>query len=79
MLANNQTKAPTTSPGPLARAFERFRFNRAAISGVAIIIPTFLAILTYPLWWSFKPNDIDLLAMNAGPCLLYTSPSPRDS
>jgi len=60
-------RTPISSPGPLARAFERFRFNRAAICGVAIIVPMFLAILTYPLWWGFKPNDIDLLAMNAGP------------
>jgi peptide/nickel transport system permease protein len=24
-------------------------------------------ILSYPLWWGFLPNDIDLLAMNSGP------------
>ena len=26
-----------------------------------------LAVLTYPLWLPYKPNDIDLLAMNAAP------------
>ena len=25
------------------------------------------AVLTYPLWWPYAPNDIDLLAMNNGP------------
>lgn len=55
------------SPGPIARALERFRHNRAALLGVVIVVPLLSAILTYPFWWAFKPNDIDLLAMNAGP------------
>lgn len=55
------------SPGPWARSFERFQYNRAALTGVCIIVPLLAAIVTYPLWWAFKPNDIDLLAMNAGP------------
>ncbi|MBB4238444.1 ABC transporter permease [Rhizobium esperanzae] len=55
------------SPGPLTRAFGRFLLNRAAVAGVCIAIPMLLLILSYPLWWAFQPNDIDLLAMNSGP------------
>ncbi|KQV81443.1 ABC transporter permease [Rhizobium sp. Root1220] len=55
------------SPGPIARAFGRFLLNRAAIVGVCIAVPMLLLIVSYPLWWTFKPNDIDLLAMNSGP------------
>lgn len=62
-----QARLSQHSPGPFARALERFRFNRAAMVGIAIIVPMLVAILTYPFWWSFKPNDIDLLAMNAAP------------
>ena len=60
-------RSPTRSPGPLARALERFLFNRLALFGVCLIVPMLVLILSYPLWWSFKPNDIDLLAMNSGP------------
>ena len=55
------------SSGPLARALTRFVENRAALCGLAVLAPMLLAILTYPLWLPYKPNDIDLLAMNAGP------------
>jgi peptide/nickel transport system permease protein len=55
------------SPGPLARALGRFLHNRAAVAGVCIAIPILLLILSYPLWWTFRPNDIDLLAINSGP------------
>ena len=55
------------SPGPLARAFERFLLNQAAVAGICVAIPMLLLILSYPLWWTFQPNDIDLLAMNSGP------------
>ncbi|APO75848.1 oligopeptide ABC transporter permease protein [Rhizobium etli 8C-3] len=60
-------RAPTRSPGPLARAFDRFLLNRAAVFGLCVAIPMLLIILSYPLWWPFLPNDIDLLAMNSGP------------
>ena len=63
MLA--RTERP--SPGPLARAFERFRLNGAALCGLCIALPMLVFILSYPLWWRFQPNDIDLLAMNAAP------------
>ncbi|MFK0164237.1 ABC transporter permease [Rhizobium sp. NPDC090279] len=63
MLA--RTERP--SHGPLVRAFDRFRLNGAALFGVGIAVPMLLLIATYPLWWRFQPNDIDLLAMNAAP------------
>ena len=53
--------------GPLRRAGERFFANRAAVVGLAILVPIVLATLSYPMWWPFAPNDIDLLAMNKGP------------
>src|SRR5919106_4866605 len=55
------------SKGPLRRAIERFLANRAAVAGLAILVPVVLATLSYPLWWPYAPNDIDLLAMNEGP------------
>lgn len=64
MLARSSERR---SPGPLARTFSRFLLNRAAVAGVCIAIPMLLLILSYPLWWAFQPNDIDLLAMNSGP------------
>ncbi|WP_163873702.1 ABC transporter permease [Rhizobium laguerreae] len=64
MLARSSERR---SPGPLARAFSRFLLNRAAVAGVCIAVPMLLLILSYPLWWAFRPNDIDLLAMNSGP------------
>ena len=63
MLA--RTERP--SPGPLARAFDRFRLNGAALFGVCLAAPMLVFILSYPLWWRFQPNDIDLLAMNSAP------------
>ena len=56
------------SPGPMARALHRFVHNRAgAFRRLRLLVPMLLLILSYPLWWTFKPNDIDLLAMNSGP------------
>ncbi|SCB60943.1 peptide/nickel transport system permease protein [Rhizobium aethiopicum] len=63
MLARN----PARSPGPIERSMHRFLLNRTALLGLSMIALIIVAILSYPLWWSFKPNDIDLLAMNAGP------------
>ncbi len=65
-------KAVTTrvSPrrnGPMARAIKRFFLNPAAITGLCILIPMLLLILTYEFWAPFKPNSIDLRALNAGP------------
>ncbi len=56
-----------SSSGPLARACSRFTQNRAALLGAALLAPLLVAVLTYPLWMPFKPNDIDLMAMNAAP------------
>ncbi|HEY4167355.1 MAG TPA: ABC transporter permease [Reyranella sp.] len=53
--------------GPLRRAVSRFFGNRAAVVGLAILIPIVLAALTYNWWWRYAPNDIDLLAMNKPP------------
>ncbi len=57
----------TSSAGPMARSANRFIQNRAAIFGLVLLVPLLLAVLTYPLWLPYKPNDIDLLAMNSGP------------
>lgn len=59
--------ASPSSSGPLARAAGRFLLNRAALVGVALLVPLVAAVLTYPLWMPYKPNDIDLLAMNTAP------------
>jgi peptide/nickel transport system permease protein len=53
--------------GPLRRAAERFLSNGAATVGLAILALMALATLTYPLWWPYAPNEIDLVAMNQGP------------
>jgi peptide/nickel transport system permease protein len=56
-----------SSSGPLARAMNRFTENRAAVFGLLLLLPTLFVVLSYSVWLPFKPNDIDLLAMNAGP------------
>ncbi|MBB4192865.1 peptide/nickel transport system permease protein [Rhizobium aethiopicum] len=63
MLARN----PARSPGPIVRSLHRFLLNRTGLLGLCMIALMIAAILSYPLWWSFKPNDIDLIAMNAQP------------
>ena len=30
-----------------------------------------VAILTYPLWWTYAPNQIDLRALNKGPSISH--------
>lgn len=59
--------ARPASKGPWARAWARFRNNNAAMAGLAILVPILLAVLTYPLWWGFAPNDINLRALNQPP------------
>jgi peptide/nickel transport system permease protein len=61
------TALTLSGTGPFARAISRFVLNRAALAGLAILVPMLVLILSYPLWLPYKPNDIDLLAMNAGP------------
>ncbi|MFC5846307.1 ABC transporter permease [Aminobacter ciceronei] len=56
-----------SSTGPMARACNRFTQNRAALFGAALLLPMLAAVLSYPLWLPYKPNDIDLLAMNGAP------------
>ncbi|MBZ6076679.1 ABC transporter permease [Microvirga puerhi] len=53
--------------GPIARALERFTINRIALVGLVILLCIVTAVLTYPLWWSYTPNQIDLRALNKGP------------
>jgi len=68
MAAVENTLASSERPrGPARRAVHRFLINRAAVAGVAILIPIVAAILSYHLWWPYAPNDIDLVAMNKGP------------
>ena len=61
------TAVPERSRGPLRRAFGRFFANRAAVVGLAMLVPIVLLALSYPLWWPYGPNTIDLRAMNKGP------------
>ncbi|MCA0279160.1 MAG: ABC transporter permease [Proteobacteria bacterium] len=60
-----------SSTGPMARACNRFTQNRAALFGAALLLPMLVAVLTFPLWLPYKPNDIDLLAMNGAPSLKH--------
>ncbi|WAX94261.1 ABC transporter permease [Aminobacter sp. NyZ550] len=60
-----------SSTGPMARAYNRFTQNRAALFGTALLLPMLVAVLSYPLWLPYKPNDIDLLAMNGAPSLKH--------
>ena len=39
-------RTPTRSPGPLARAFDRFLINRAAVSGICVAIPMLVVVVT---------------------------------
>jgi peptide/nickel transport system permease protein len=66
-MAEATMAAPSRSAGPIVRAMWRFLGNRAAVVGLAILVPILLLTATYELWWPYKPNDIDLLAMNKGP------------
>lgn len=53
--------------GPLARAVGRFLTNRIAVAGLVVLAAVIVAVLTYPLWWRYMPNQIDLRALNKGP------------
>lgn len=55
------------SKGPIRRALARFLTNRAAVVGLAILVPILILTLTYSFWWPYTPNSIDLMAMNKGP------------
>ena len=57
----------SASKGPWVRAWRRFLGNSGAIAGLCILVPILLAVITYPLWWPYAPNDIDLRALNQGP------------
>jgi peptide/nickel transport system permease protein len=57
--------------GPLRRALGRFLVNRAALAGLIILLPILIAVITYPLWWPYGPNTIDLKALNKGPSAVH--------
>ena len=50
--------------GPMRRALGRFFSNRAALAGLVIFVPILVAVVTYPLWWPYGRNAIDLTALN---------------
>lgn len=66
-VATTVTTPRSTSKGPWLRAWERFRNNGAALAGLAILVPILVAVISYPLWWPYAPNDIDLRALNQAP------------
>lgn len=59
--------ASGSSKGPTARALGRFATNHIAVLGLVTLALILLAILTYPMWWAYAPNQIDLRALNKGP------------
>ncbi len=52
---------------PTRRALQRFLRNRAALAGIALLLPLLLMVASYPLWLRYGPNSVDLLARNAPP------------
>lgn len=75
MTTSPSSKKPLStvlwSKGPLVRSIKRFFRNPAAIVGLVILVPMLGMILTCDLWWAFKPNGIDLRAINSGPSLKH--------
>ena len=67
MTAVMATAPLQRSRGPLRRAVSRFFGNRAAVAGLIVLVPIVILALSYPLWWPYGPNSIDLRAMNKGP------------
>jgi peptide/nickel transport system permease protein len=67
MTAATASAPVARSKGPIRRALARFLTNRAAVVGLAILIPILVLTLTYSFWWPYTPNSIDLMAMNKGP------------
>jgi peptide/nickel transport system permease protein len=67
VIIAEETPRAARPRGPLRRALGRFFANRAAVAGLAILIPIVVLTLSYPLWWPYGPNSIDLTAMNKQP------------
>jgi peptide/nickel transport system permease protein len=67
MTAETPLTVRSTSKGPWVRAWGRFSSNGAALSGLAILVPILVLVISYPLWWPYSPNDIDLRALNQAP------------
>jgi peptide/nickel transport system permease protein len=63
----SESASRPVSPGPFRRALERFLGNRAAIAGLVLVAPILVAVICYPLWWPYAPNQVDLRALNQPP------------
>ncbi|HZH08892.1 MAG TPA: ABC transporter permease [Microvirga sp.] len=59
--------AASSRKGPIKRALARFAMNHVAVTGLVLLLAILLAVMTYPLWWTYSPNQIDLRALNKGP------------
>ncbi|WP_092173735.1 ABC transporter permease [Bosea sp. OK403] len=70
-MAASAIASQSRSRSPLQRALMRFFRNGAAIAGLLILVPVLLAVLTYPFWWRYAPNSIDLRALNSGPTMAH--------
>lgn len=61
------TTSAAPAAGPWRRAWSRFQGNRAALAGLAILVPLLVLILAGPYLYGIAPNAIDLRALNAPP------------
>lgn len=67
-MASAATATATVRPnGPWRRAWQRFQGNRAALAGLAILVPLLILVLAGPYLWPIAPNAIDLRALNKPP------------
>ena len=67
IVETSSVKTKTKVKGPTRRSLERFISNRAALIGLAILVPIVIAVTTYSWWWPLGPNSIDLRSLNKGP------------
>ena len=61
------TQLRSRGNGPLARAMRRFAANNVTLVGLAILLVMLALVVFHPWLLRYKPNDIDLLAINKGP------------
>jgi len=71
MSASVTTASPASGKGPIMRALGRFAMNHVAVAGLVILLTILVAVFTYPLWWAYSPNQIDLRALNKGPGAIH--------
>jgi ABC-type dipeptide/oligopeptide/nickel transport system permease subunit len=67
MTASTMTVDKAPSASPRARALRRFRRNRLAVAGAAVLGVVVLATLLAPLIAGHPPNAVDLYAIRQGP------------